>query len=61
MVRAVQKCADFAFPEASLQERHLNVLTFMNKYGPEFIDRISENLNLDAYDHQVLCLEDIGY
>ncbi len=61
IVRAVQKCADFAFPEASLQERHLNVLTFMNKYGPEFIDRISENLNLDAYDHQVLCLEDIGY
>ncbi|HDS01208.1 MAG TPA: bacillithiol biosynthesis cysteine-adding enzyme BshC [candidate division Zixibacteria bacterium] len=61
VVRAVQKCADFVFPEASLQERHLNVLTFINKYGPDFIDRISEHLKLDAYDHQVLCLEDIGY
>ncbi len=61
MVKAIQKCADFVFPEASLQERHVNILTFLNKYGPGFIDKISENLKLDAYDHQVLCLEDIGY
>ncbi len=60
LVRSVERAADFLFPEASLQERHLNILTFLNLYGFEFIDIISKNLKLDAYDHQVLCLTEMG-
>jgi len=61
LVDSVERTANFLFPESSLQERHLNVLTFLNKYGLDFIDRISEHLKLDAYDHQVLYLEEMGY
>jgi bacillithiol biosynthesis cysteine-adding enzyme BshC len=61
LVDSVERAANFLFPESSLQERHLNVLTFLNKYGFDFIDRISEHLRLDAYDHQVIYLEEMGY
>lgn len=61
MVDSIERTAAFIFPESSLQERHLNILTFLNKYGLDFIDHVSEHLRLDAYDHQVLYLEDIGY
>ncbi len=61
IVHAVQSTGDFLFPEASMQERHLNILTFINRYGMEFMDKISEHLKVDSYDHQVLCLEDMGY
>jgi bacillithiol biosynthesis cysteine-adding enzyme BshC len=61
LVDSVERTANFLFPESSLQERHLNVLTFLNKYGLDFIDCISEHLKLDAYDHQVLYLEEMGY
>jgi bacillithiol biosynthesis cysteine-adding enzyme BshC len=60
LVRSIERTADFLFPEESLQERHLNILTFLNMYGFEFIDVISKNLKLDAYDHQVLCLTEMG-
>ncbi len=61
IVDSVERAANFLFPESSMQERHLNVLTFLNKYGFDFIDRISEHLRLDAYDHQVIYLEEMGY
>jgi bacillithiol synthase len=61
IVDSVARTADFLFPESSMQERHLNVVTFLNKYGMGFIERISDNLKLDVYDHQVLCLEELGY
>ena len=60
LVNSVTRTADFLFPEASLQERHLNVLTFINKYGPEFVDLISPHLQLDRHDHQIICFDDIG-
>ena len=60
LVDSVARSAAFLFPEASLQERHLNVLTFINKYGPEFVDIISPHLKLDRYDHQVICLDEMG-
>jgi len=61
IVDSVTRTANFIFPESSMQERHLNVLTFLNKYGMGFIERLSDNLKLDVYDHQVLCLEELGY
>lgn len=61
LVDSVERSANFLFPESSLQERHLNVLTFLNKYGFDFVDQVSKHLKLDAYDHQVLYLEEMGY
>ena len=60
LVTSVTRSADFLFPESSLQERHLNVLTFINKYGPEFVNIIAPHLKLERHDHQIICFDDIG-
>lgn len=43
-------------PHNALQERTLNVLTFLNLYGENFIDWIYEAIDLDDKDHQIIYL-----
>lgn len=44
------------FPGGALQERVVSPLYFMNKYGPELIDRLMNEIELDTSSHQVLSL-----
>ena len=44
------------FPNGELQERVLNVNSFLNKYGPHFIDWIYGAIDLNNKDHQVIFL-----
>lgn len=41
-------------PNRELQERVLNVNSFLNKYGPYFIDLIYEAIDLNDKDHRVI-------
>jgi len=43
-------------PHNALQERTLNVITFLNLYGANFIDWIYEAVNLDDKGHRVINL-----
>jgi uncharacterized protein YllA (UPF0747 family) len=43
-------------PHKHLQERTLNVLSFLNRHGLHCIDWIYEAIDLDDRDHQVLYL-----
>jgi len=56
----VQKRVDNLFsavlPLNALQERTLNVITFLNLYGTNFIDWIFEATEADEKAHQVLYL-----
>jgi uncharacterized protein YllA (UPF0747 family) len=42
------------FPEKKLQERVVNVTTFLAKYGLGFVSRLEEALDLDSREHQVI-------
>jgi bacillithiol synthase len=41
------------FPEKKLQERVINVTSFIVRYGPSLIGRLQEELSLDSREHQV--------
>ena len=43
-------------PNGGLQERSLNVFTFLNKYGPNFIDWLYAAIDLEDKDHRIVDL-----
>jgi len=43
-----------AFPGGELQERSVGFLSFLNKYGPPFVDRLLEELTTDIGIHWVI-------
>jgi bacillithiol biosynthesis cysteine-adding enzyme BshC len=43
-----------AFPGGELQERSVGFLSFLNKYGPPFLDRLLEELTTDIGIHWVI-------
>ncbi len=55
-VGQIRKAGDHLYPHGHLQERVLNIVPFLLKYGPGFVDRLDEALDLDVHDHQVLTL-----
>ena len=44
------------FPEKHLQERFYSILPFIAKHGPELIDTLYQQVNLDCPDHRVLLI-----
>ena len=44
------------YPENALQERSINLATFLNKYGENFIDWLYESVDLDDRGHRVIYL-----
>ncbi|MFM9903941.1 MAG: bacillithiol biosynthesis cysteine-adding enzyme BshC [Pyrinomonadaceae bacterium] len=43
-------------PNGELQERSLNVVTFLNRFGPNFIDWLYRSIDLDDKDHRIIDL-----
>ncbi len=52
--RHVDTIANSIFPEKKLQERVINVTSFLVRYGLNFVGRLEEELNLDSREHQVI-------
>jgi bacillithiol biosynthesis cysteine-adding enzyme BshC len=55
-VGQVRKAGDHLYPQGHLQERVFNVVPYLLKYGPAFVDRLDEAIELDTYDHQVVTI-----
>ncbi len=55
-LRQVERAAGALFPGGALQERSLNIVYFLNKYGLEFIRWIDGELVIDRFKHQVVTL-----
>lgn len=55
-IRQAEKAAHHLFPSSNFQERELNVLHFLNKYGLEFLRWLRGELVIDAFKHQVIRL-----
>ena len=52
----LHKAAAALFPENKLQERVLHFTPFLVKYGPIFIERLYEVMDIVAYNHQLVRL-----
>jgi bacillithiol biosynthesis cysteine-adding enzyme BshC len=55
-VGQIRKAGDHLYPNGHLQERVLNIVPFLLKYGPLFVDKLDEAIDLDVHDHQILTL-----
>jgi len=55
-VGQIRKAGDHLYPNGHLQERALNIVPFLLKYGYVFVDKLGEAIDLDAHDHRVLTL-----
>jgi bacillithiol biosynthesis cysteine-adding enzyme BshC len=53
-VRQVEKSANTLLPNGGLQEREINILYFMNKYGPEVVEKFAGQLDIHAFAHQIV-------
>ncbi len=54
--RRVDSLFSSTMPFGHLQERSLNVIHYVNRYGPEFVDWLYDGIDLDNKDHRVLYL-----
>jgi uncharacterized protein YllA (UPF0747 family) len=52
--RHLEAIANSLFPEKKLQERVLNITSFLVRYGLRFIERLEEVLDLDSREHQTV-------
>jgi bacillithiol synthase len=55
-LKQIDKVTNLIFPQSNFQERELNVLYFLNKYGSEFLRWLYGELKIDLFKHQVIRL-----
>ena len=55
-VGQIRKAGDHLYPNGHLQERVFNIVPYLLKYGPAFVDKLDEAIDLDAHDHQILTM-----
>lgn len=54
ILRQVNKLSNLLYPYSNLQERELNFIYFFNKFGPELLDKIYEELNIQEFEHKII-------
>ena len=52
--RHLDTIANSIFPEKKLQERVINITSFLARYGVEFVRHLDDALSLDSREHQVI-------
>jgi uncharacterized protein YllA (UPF0747 family) len=52
--RHLEAISNSLFPEKKLQERVINITSFLARYGLGFVQRLEEALHLDSREHQVI-------
>ncbi len=55
-LRQLNKATNTLLPNGSLQERELNIVYFLNRYGMDFIQRLKEKIDIYKFQHQVIHL-----
>ena len=53
-LRQLDRASTIIFPAANLQEREINFIYFVNKYGEEFLKKLFDELEIDRFEHQVI-------
>ncbi|MBA4317549.1 MAG: bacillithiol biosynthesis cysteine-adding enzyme BshC [Flavobacterium sp.] len=55
--RQLSKVSNILYPNQNLQEREINFLYFVNKYGFDFLKDLFDELSVTKFEHQVIELE----
>jgi len=55
-IQQIEKVIDILFPFENFQEREINILYFLNKYGLDAIEKISNELSITSFEHQLISL-----
>ncbi|MFA6468993.1 MAG: bacillithiol biosynthesis cysteine-adding enzyme BshC [Bacteroidota bacterium] len=55
-LKQIRKASMNIFPNGNFQEREFNVIQYLNKYGPDFVKWIANELVIDKYQHQVITI-----
>ena len=53
-IKQIDRLVNTLVPGGTLQERELNILYFMNKYGVDFPRSLSDRLQIDMLAHQII-------
>ena len=53
-VRQIERAGAGLLPGGLLQERQLNAVTFLNKFGPAFVSWLAGHIDITGFKHQVL-------
>jgi bacillithiol synthase len=56
-LRQLDKISTNLFPHSNLQEREINILYFINKYGLDFIGWLKRELVIDKFMHQIISMD----
>ncbi len=56
VIRQLNKLSNLVYPNQNLQERELNFVYFFNKFGPELLDKIYDELSIQEFEHQIILL-----
>ena len=54
--RQLQHAADLLYPEKTLQERRLNITSFIARHGRYFVDWIFDAIELETTEHEIVYL-----
>ena len=54
--RQLQHAADLLFPDKTLQERRINIASFIARHGRYFVDWIFDAIDLETKDHEIVYL-----
>ena len=55
-LRQIDRAAVHLFPNSNLQEREINFIYFVNKYGEDFLKKVFDALQINKFEHQVIKL-----
>ena len=55
-LRQIDKIINITYPNSTLQEREINFIYFMNKYGEGFLDQVFDELAINKFEHQIIIL-----
>lgn len=56
-IRQMKRLRNNLYPESNLQEREINFIYFVNKYGMDLLKWVFSELTLNKYEHQVVEIE----
>jgi bacillithiol biosynthesis cysteine-adding enzyme BshC len=55
-LKQIRKASMNIFPNGNFQEREFTVLQYLNKYGPDFVKWVSNEISIERHQHQVITL-----
>jgi len=55
-VRQLRQAIDHLYPGRNVQERVFNIVPYLIKYGPAFLDQLDRGLEIGEVDHQIMTM-----